>query len=204
MKQERLIGTAKKLDKILKFVQIVNCVAIVLGVCGVLILSIAYWINPASVNVPDTHTVHLGEAVLEIVNVSGTENGIGLSYAWMNVAVALVLLAIICIGFRYVRKILIPMMEGNPFDISVSENLKKLSLVSLAYGIIGNISSVIMTSMKMQHYHLGRLADAEEIVSVTVYYQFQIEFLVVFLVFLLASYIFRYGAELQQLSDETL
>ena len=49
MNQERLIGTAKKLDKLLKVIQIVNCAAMVIAMFGVLILSIAYWTNPEEV-----------------------------------------------------------------------------------------------------------------------------------------------------------
>ena len=41
MNQERLIGTAKRLDKILKVVQIVNIVGGVLVIFGFLLLNIA-------------------------------------------------------------------------------------------------------------------------------------------------------------------
>ena len=40
--------------------------------------------------------------------------------------------------------------------------------------------------------------------SVTVNYTFDLGFVIVFFVLLLMSYIFSYGAQLQQLSDETL
>ena len=96
------------------------------------------------------------------------------------------------------------MMEGNPFDCSVSNYLKKLSLLTLIYGIVGNVGSLLMTYMKMDHYQLEQLADGHKILAVTPEYELELGFLLVFCVFLLASYIFRYGAELQQLSDETL
>ena len=41
MNQERLIGTAKRLDKILKVVQIVNIVAGIFVICGFLFLNMA-------------------------------------------------------------------------------------------------------------------------------------------------------------------
>ena len=201
MKQERLIGTAKKLDKILKVVQIVNCVAAAIGMFGVLILSIAYWVNPENVNVQETVTVSMGEFSMEVVNV---EMGIDLSYGWANCVWLAVLMIVLCIGFYYVRKIMVPMMEGNPFDCSVSNYLKKLSLLTLIYGIVGNVGSSLMTYMKMDHYQLEQLADGHKILAVTPEYELELGFLLVFFVFLLASYIFRYGAELQQLSDETL
>ncbi len=202
MKQERLISTAKKLDKILKVVQIVNCVGGVFVICGVLFLNIAYLVNPENVNSADIIKFSTGEFSLELVNTA--ERGLDLPYGWMNCVWTVILLAILWIGFCYVRKIMVPMMEGNPFDRSISDYLKKLSFLTLIYGIVGNIGSAITTFMKMNHYQLERLVDGKQILSITPEYQLELGFLVVFFVFLLASYIFRYGAELQQLSDETL
>lgn len=201
MNQKRLIDTAKKLDRLLKVIQIVNCAALVIAMFGVLILSIVYWTNPENVNVQEKITVSMGEFSIEIANM---EMGIDLGYAWGNCALFAVLLIVLCAGFHYVRKIMVPMMEGNPFDSSISEYLKKLSLITLVYGIVGNIGSSLMTYMKMNHYQLEQLADGQKILAVTPEYGWELGFVVVFFVFLLASYIFRYGAELQQLSDETL
>lgn len=201
MKQERLIDTAKKLDRLLKVIQIVNCAAMVIAMFGVLILGIAYWTNPENVNVQEKVTVSMGEFSMEIANI---EMGIDLGYAWANCALCAVLLIALCVGFHYVRKIMVPMMEGNPFDSSVSEYLKKLSLITLVYGIVGNIGSSLMTHMKMNHYQLEQLVDGQRIFAVTPEYGWKLGFVIVFFAFLLASYIFRYGAELQQLSDETL
>ena len=134
----------------------------------------------------------------------GAEMGIDLAYGWVNCVWTVALLAILWIGFRYVRKIMVPMMEGNPFDHSVSDYLKKLGLLTLLYGIVGNIGAAMLTSMKMNHYQLERLVDGKNILAITPEYRLELGFLIVFFVFLLASYIFRYGAELKQLSDETL
>ena len=201
MRQERLIGTAKRLDKILKIVQIVSCVAVVAGVLGVFILSIASWMNPGNVNSASYVTASMGEFSIEIASAG---NGIDLIYGWVNSLFLIGLMAVLCIGFRYVRKIMVPMMDGNPFAPSVSENLKKLSLLTLIYGVWGNLGSAVLTFLKMSHFQLDRLADGELILSVAPDYQLNLGFVIVYLVFLLASYIFRYGAELQQLSDETL
>ncbi len=202
MNQERLIGTAKKLDKILKVVQIVNLVGGVLVICGFLLLNIAYLVNPENVNTADVIKFSTGELSLELAGAA--EMGPDLAYGWVNCVWTVILLAILWGGFRYGRKIMVPMMEGNPFDRSISVYLKKLSFLTLIYGIIGNIGAAIVTFMKMNHYQLERLVDGKQILSITPEYQLELGFLIVFFVFLLASYIFRYGAELQQLSDETL
>lgn len=202
MNQERLIGTAKRLDKILKVVQIVNIVGGVLVIFGFLILNIAYLVNSENVNTADIIKFSTGEFSLELA--TGAEMGIDLAYGWVNCVWTVALLAILWIGFRYVRKIMVPMMEGNPFDRSISDYLKKLSFLTLVYGIIGNMGAAMITSMKMNHYQLERLVDGKNILAIIPDYRLELGFLIVFFVFLLASYIFRYGAELQQLSDETL
>lgn len=66
------------------------------------------------------------------------------------------------------------------------------------------MGAAMITSMKMNHYQLERLVDGKNILAIIPDYRLELGFLIVFFVFLLASYIFRYGAELQQLSDETL
>lgn len=202
MNQERLIGAAKKLDKILKVVQIVNIAGGVLVICGFLLLNIAHLVNPENINTADIIKFSTGEFSLELA--AGAEMGIDLAYGWANCVWTVALLAILWIGFRYVRKIMVPMMEGNPFDHSVSDYLKKLGLLTLLYGIVGNIGAAMITSMKMNHYQLERLVDGKNILAIAPEYQLELGFLIIFFVFLLASYIFKYGAELQQLSDETL
>ena len=159
-------------------------------------------VNSENVNTADIIKFSTGEFSLELA--TGAEMGIDLAYGWVNCVWTVALLAILWTGFRYARKMMIPMMEGNPFDHSVSDYLKKLGLLTLLYGIVGNMGAAMITSMKMNHYQLERLVDGKNILAITPEYRLELGFLIVFFVFLLASYIFRYGAELQQLSDETL
>ena len=56
----------------------------------------------------------------------------------------------------------------------------------------------------MKAYDLHLLLLSEKISHVEFMFVFDLSFLVVYGVLLLLSYIFRYGEELQQLSDETL
>ena len=177
MNQERLIGTAKKLDKILKVVQIVNIVGGVFVICGFLILNIAHLLNPENVNTTDIVSVSMGEFSLELANAG--EMGIDLAYGWVNCVWTVALLAILWVAFHCVRKIMVPMMEGNPFDRSISVYLKKLSFLTLIYGIIGNIGAVIVTFMKMNHYQLERLVDGKQILSIIPEYQLEFGFLIV-------------------------
>ena len=70
--------------------------------------------------------------------------------------------------------------------------------------MISNVGKAVETSMALHYFNIDALSAVGEIRSVTVSYTFDISFVIVFFLLLLVSYIFRYGAELQQLSDETL
>ena len=76
--------------------------------------------------------------------------------------------------------------------------------MALVLGVVQNIAGAVETTNAVRHFGLDRLVAGGQIRSVTANYTFDLSFLVVFFVLLLMSYIFRYGAELQQLSDETL
>ena len=86
----------------------------------------------------------------------------------------------------------------------MSDNIKKVSYAVLVWGVIGNAGELLSISATLRYFDFEALVAAGEICSVTVNYQFDFTFLLVFFLLLLMSYIFRYGAELQRLSDETL
>ena len=112
--------------------------------------------------------------------------------------------ALIYYAFGLIRKILKPMTEGRPFDLSVGENLKKIGYVSLVLGVVKNAGTMLETAAAFKAFDLAELASDGAIRSISATYTFDLSFLVVFFVLLLMAHIFRYGAELQQLSDETL
>ena len=103
-----------------------------------------------------------------------------------------------------VRKILKPMMEGKPFDASVGHNIKKIGYVALVLGTVENMASIIDAAVTVKMFNLTALPDGGAVRSITANYTFDLGFLVTFFVLILMAHIFNYGAELQQLSDETL
>ena len=96
------------------------------------------------------------------------------------------------------------MKEERPFENYIADDFKNLGIFVLVYGVIGNVLEMIKTNMDFYYYGLQHLADSDYVVSAGSKFQFDMKFMIVFLILLLVSYIFRYGAELQQLSDETL
>jgi hypothetical protein len=96
------------------------------------------------------------------------------------------------------------MTEEKPFDTIVSTNLKKLARLSINLGILYNIILLSEQIITVFVYDLPGLLISEKISHVGGMFQVDLTFVVYWAVLLLLSYIFRYGEELQQLSDETL
>ena len=96
------------------------------------------------------------------------------------------------------------MKEEKPFDAVVSTNLKKLAKLSITLGILYNIIILAEQVMTVFVYDLPQLLINEKIVHVDGMFQVDLTFLIYWAILLLLSYVFRYGEQLQQLSDETL
>lgn len=105
---------------------------------------------------------------------------------------------------KLVRNILKPMIQQQPFHNSVYINLKKLGWVSLIGGVVMNGIELLMQHLVVHGFNLTEMLSGEIISKVTFNYSFDLTFLLISAGLFLMSYIFRYGAELQQLSDETL
>ena len=128
------------------------------------------------------------------------------SFGWVVVQLWL-MLPIMPIGLLYhhwIRKILQPMKEGYPFDRSIGENIRKIGYVTLAVGVANNLVRFFDTFSVMRVFRSGAIYIGGALESVTVDYAPDLSCLIAFLVLLLISHIFNYGAELQRQSDETL
>lgn len=114
------------------------------------------------------------------------------------------LLVFVCYVLRVVRRILAPMVQGVPFDTAVSDNLRKLSWITL---IGGGVLSVIRAAGDILLYRMLDLESlflSDRITAVEVTGTLDMTFLLFFAVLYLLSCVFRYGETLQQQSDETL
>lgn len=105
---------------------------------------------------------------------------------------------------QIVQGILIPMSEGKPFDRSVSDSLRKLSFITLIIGGIGEAVNMGLSALELSSVKLDALFNPAFVAGYTVEMDVDMNFLLVFGVLFLLSQVFRYGEELQQLSDETL
>ena len=200
-----LSNTARKLDKVLEIAHIVFGALAIACIVGVAMIAAAYVLRL------DPSMIGTG---YENFDVGFLELTVAESYApdkWMILLQAAITLAVSCRlmydarrGVGYIREILNPMKEEKPFDTIVSTNLKKLAKLSINLGILGNIIILSEQIMTVFVYDLPGLLVSEKITHVGGMFNVDLTFLIYWAILLLLSYVFRYGEQLQQLSDETL
>ena len=200
-----LTKTANILDKGLHILSIVIKIAsVTLVVClGILAAGFLFDLPPQLVGEGYKH------ADLGFVTFTVAENYLPDHHTiWLQLASKMIL-ALICtvpahFSVKAIRGILAPMKEGKPFHNAVSTNLHKLARYTCSLGIGLNLLNIISNILLVKAYDLHLLLLSEKISHVEFQFEFDFGFLVIYGVLLLLSYIFRYGEELQQLSDETL
>ncbi len=201
---EKLMKTAKKLDTFFKVLQKIMQVLIIVVACiGVAAVVATVFMGAESI-ISERNVVDIGFMTLTLAEGYALDYKTVLAYC----GIALILVMVLCVGALFIlgqiRKILRPMMEGNPFDATVSVNIRKMAYASIVMGIVVNVVYFIETLVTGQYLRLLELEKIAGIQSVTMNYTYDLSFLIVFFILLLVSYIFRYGEELQTQVDETL
>ena len=95
-------------------------------------------------------------------------------------------------------------MNHTPFDVRVSNHIKNLAKYILVGGIVFNILEVCRVMYFKQIINFDLLFNSKYVTQIKFDIRFELSFLIFVALIYLLSYIFRYGQELQQLSDETL
>lgn len=200
-----LSNTAKKLDKVFEIVHIVLGALAIACIVGVALIFIAYILKL------DPEMIGTG---YENFDIGFLELTVAESHApnkWLVLLQAAITLAVSCRllydgrqGVGYIRQILHPMTEEKPFDTIVSTNLMKLAKLSINLGILYNIILLSEQIITVFVYDLPGLLLSETITHVGGMFTVDLTCLIYWAILLLLSYIFRYGEQLQQLSDETL
>ena len=200
-----LTNTAKKLDKIFEIASIVLGALAVASAVFIVLIGLGYvlkW-NPECIG-SGYASFNVGFLELEAAPGYGPDPWVILGHAAFTLAVGILLLLDGRRGIGYVRGILQPMTEDQPFDSSASANLKKLAKLSIRVGILLNI--IILSEMIVMTFlfDLPGLLMNEKISHITANFQVDLTFLIYWAIFTLLSYVFQHGQQLQQLSDETL
>ena len=200
-----LSNTAKKLDKVFSIAHIVLGALAIACIVGVALIAIAYILKL------EPSMIGTGYDKFEI---GFLELTVAEAYApdrWLVLLQMAITLLVTCRlmydgrrGVSYIREILQPMTEEKPFASIVSSNLKKLAKLSIHLGILVNVLILFQQIMSIFVYDFPGLLLSEKITHIGGMFTVDLSFLIYWAGLLLLSYVFRYGEELQQLSDETL
>ena len=200
-----LTNTAKKLDKILEIAYIVLGALAVAAAVFIILIGLAYvmgW-DPSFIGT-GYNSFDVGFLELELAPGYGPDPWLVLGHAAFTLAVSALLLLDGRRGIGYLRNILQPMTEEKPFDGSASMTLKKLAKLSIRIGVLWNILMLSEMIVMVFVYDMPGLLLSEKISHIGNTFQVDLSFLVCWAIFTLLSYVFEYGQQLQQLSDETL
>lgn len=200
-----LTKTASILDTVMKILSVcikIGTVALVIGL-GILAAGFLFELPPQMVGT--------GYATAEIGFITFT---VAEQYLpdyhiiWGQVAAELFLTLLCLIPAHFIvksiRAILAPMKAGEPFHNDVSIHLGKMARYVCSLGIGLNLLEIISNILLTKAFDLHLLLLSEHIPHVEFHHTFDLGFLLVSGTLLLLSYVFRYGEQLQQLSDETL
>ncbi|MBP3655436.1 MAG: DUF2975 domain-containing protein [Clostridia bacterium] len=201
---DKLVSAAKKLDVFFNVMRKIALVALIVVVCLTAVLTVVSMIDPDAVIGGELNIVDIGPVSIELAPEYAPSNGNILAHTWVMVLVAIVCGGTFYVGIGLIRRILQPMKEGRPFDVNTAGCVKKLAYCSLVLGVAQNVGRLAEAMTAVRAFGLDRLVQNEMIRSVSVNYTLELGFVVIFFVLMLVSYLFAYGAQLQQLSDETL
>ena len=200
-----LSNTAKKLDKVFEITHIVLGALAIACIVGVALIAAAYilkW-DPSRIGT-GYENFDVGFLEITVADAYAPDKWLVLLQAAITLAVSFRLCYDGRKGVGYIREILSPMKEEKPFDTVVSTNLKKLARLSINLGILANVIILSEQILTVFVYDLPSLLLSEKISHVSGMFQIDLTFLIYWAIFTLLSYVFSYGEQLQQLSDETL
>ncbi|MBQ3194074.1 MAG: hypothetical protein IJB59_10980 [Oscillospiraceae bacterium] len=200
-----LSSTAKKLDRVLEIAHIVLGALAIACFVGVALIAAAhlFQLDPDQIGV-GYENFDIGFLELTVAQAYAPSKWLVLVQAGLTLITCGHLMKAGRQGVGYVREILHPMTEEKPFDSIVSTNLKKLAKLSIELGILYNILILIDQIMTVFVYDIPGLLISEKIAHVGGMFKVDLTFLIYWAFLMLLSYVFRYGEELQQLSDETI
>ena len=96
------------------------------------------------------------------------------------------------------------MIEKEPFHETLAINLKRLAWLVLIDGLLKEGYELINSIFIRRYIDWNTLFYNEYITGVQIDYTFNTTFIIFAIALYMLSHVFKYGQELQQLSDETL
>ena len=202
---KKLSTTAKTLDKILQIVYAVFGALAIAAIVVVAMAGISYALNLETESLLTSFaSFDIGFLEIEVAQDFIPNSGIVLMQAIVILIGACAAIVLARKGIIYIRQILKPMAEEKPFDSIVSTNLRKLAKLSVFLGILCNIVILAEQFILVFSYDLRGLLLSDKIPAVDFNFEIDLSFLLSWGILMLLSYVFQYGEQLQQLSDETV
>lgn len=171
-------------------------------ICGV--VAVLVWFLPESMFWGGAESISFGP-VTAVLKADGM-----LAPIWVRTGIfeelllCLIVLFFACRVLRIIQNILEPMTQGQPFMDTVAPNLKRLAWLCLIGGAVSEIAKAAYFALAYGQRNLMNYFNPQVVESVEVSYVLNLWFLPIFVLLMLMSYVFAYGQQLQQLSDETL
>lgn len=202
---KNLIKTASILDKIFHILFIataIGAVGCVIGL-GIIAVGVIFDLPPHMIGT-GFENVRLGFLTLSLADAYMPDINIILGWIAVDILLTFVCLIIVRKMIGRFRDILAPMKSGSPFHNSVSINVKSLAKYVCVLGIALNVQDILSNNLMEKTYNLSNVILGGQVTHITVNNVFDLSFLFIAGILLLLSFVFRYGEQLQQLSDETL
>ena len=201
----KMKNAAGHLDTFFRVLHICTGIAAITSAVGfaVILAAFMFRLDPDSIATGFT-SISIGFLDLEIAPAHAPDKRAVLMQFAVVLAFA-VLISLICRRFiACMRKLLNPMTQGEPFRADAGKHVAELAKLSIVIGVLVNAAMIVSQAMTVFALGLPELLVSEKITRVTGNVTFDLSFLAFSAVLFLLSYVFRYGEELQQLSDETL
>lgn len=202
---KKLIKTASILDKILHILHIATAVgAVTCLVClGIIAVGVIFDLPPHMIGT-GFQNAELGNMTISVAEDQMPAISVILGKTAVEIALTLLCLLIARKMVACIREILAPMKNGAPFHTGISSNLKTLAIHTCIIGVAMNLQDILSNTLTMMAYDLANVIVNDQVTHIAISNVFDLSFLFIAGILLLLSYVFRYGEELQQLSDETV
>jgi len=202
---KNLNSTAKTMDTVFNVLEILAKIAFVAIIVGLVIIAVAFAfdLDPDMIGT-GYGSIKVGSLELQLADDAIPDKKLILLQVAIEMAASLFVAFIIIRFIRCIRSILKPMMDGTPFFEGVGRKLKTLAIYSFILGAAVNVVQIVSTAMMVVGFDLENLLISDKITHITINATLDATFLLTGALLLLLSYIFQYGQQLQQLSDETL
>ena len=200
-----MIKTASILDKILHILYIATMIGIVgcLVGLGIIAAGVLFDLPPHMIGT-GFNTVSLGFLTFSLSEASMPDFHTILGWIAAEIGITLLCTFIARKMIASFRDILAPMKTGSPFHNIVSIRLRSLAKYTCILGVAMNFHDIASNILFETVYNLSSVILSDQVTHVTVTNVFDLSFLFIAAILLLLSFVFRYGEDLQQLSDETL